>query len=116
MLIYHRKPVEESFTEWMNGCPESTHPADLKRFYRFVKSVYSYREKHWEKEGVFREEIKKRAPDFPEEKIDFFYEKLCTGLAVLRAPKMPLIESGDDGEIREGILENGEIVERVIEK
>jgi len=31
--------------EWINQCPESFHPLDIKRFYRLTKAFISYKRK-----------------------------------------------------------------------
>ncbi len=113
MLIHHRKPVEESFILWMNESPESFHALDMKRFYVFVKSVYAYHAKRWKDFSFFRAKIKEKRPTFSEENITRFYDKLCTGLTLLKAPTMPIYDSDDS--IARGIMErtvkDGEIVD-----
>ena len=118
MLIRHCNPVEESFILWMNGCPESSHSLDMERFYRFVRSVYAYHAKRWERYSVFRKEVKRRILTFAEDLIESFYDKLCTGLAVLNSLKMPLQDSDDSIEsgTKERIVRNGEIIEEFIKK
>ena len=118
MLIRHRNPVEESFILWMNECPESFHPLDMKCFYIFVKSVYVYHAKRWTRYSYFREQIKKKNPKVGEDNIELFYDKLCTGLSVLKSRQIPLLESDDSNEngTKERIVRNGEILERLIKK
>jgi hypothetical protein len=52
------KPIQYSFEIWMNNYPESYHPLDMKRFYRFVHTVKRYSRKPIT-EGWLRDEILK---------------------------------------------------------
>ena len=117
MLIHHRNPVEESFILWLNECPESFHALDMKRFYVFVKSVHIYHAKRWKDYSFFRAKIKEKRPEFAEENIKRFYDKLSMGVALLNAPRMPIYDSDDS--LARGIMERtvkkGEIVDIHIE-
>ena len=98
MIIRHRDPVEESFILWMDGHPESFHACDMRRFYVFVKSVYSYRKKSWEEFEFFKKNLMEINPLFADEHICTFFNKLREGITLLRTacfPKYTFEEGGD---------------------
>lgn len=63
MLIYHRTPIDEALFVWLSNYPESFHPLDMDRFYRFVKTKIRYlRSQKWDSFGFFYEKIQKIKP------------------------------------------------------
>jgi hypothetical protein len=66
--------IDYSFNIWMSNYPESFHPLDMQRFYRFVHTVKRFSRK---KDGLFlREKInefqKKNGIKLDDKKIDYF--------------------------------------------
>jgi len=55
-VIHNRHPIDQTFKAWIANYPESFHPLDMERFYRFVKTVcvYSRRPKgsEWLRERI----------------------------------------------------------------
>jgi hypothetical protein len=47
MLTRHRNPVAESFYLWLSQHPESTHWADMGRFYVFVNTAIGHNASIW---------------------------------------------------------------------
>ena len=116
MLIYHRNPTEESFYMWINRSPESFHQCEMERFYVFIKCVKYYHAKRWEDYAFFKSKIKKANPNFSEENIALFYEKLTEGLKILRINALysPSFYSSGPDSVIERRVKNGKIVETKI--
>jgi hypothetical protein len=96
MICVHRNPTEESFIAWITQCPESFHPLDMKRFYVFANNVNSYKSILWLDKKFFEEQIKLHNPNFCEENIDLFYERLLVCHEYHHSYKTPLLDDGGD--------------------
>lgn len=72
-----KNPVEYCFLQWMNNHPDSTHPADKERFFRFVKAIARHRAKKWQNRQYLKERILTIMPSFDDEimeaRLDLFY-------------------------------------------
>ena len=77
MITRHKNPIEETFLVWINNFPDSFHPLDIKRFYRFVKTILRYSRKNkWKEFEYFKNRILEIKPKFSEENIEYFYRKM----------------------------------------
>ena len=114
MIIIHRNPTEESFIAWISQHPESLHPLDMKRFYVFAHNVNSYRSIRWFDKKYFERQIKLQKPNFNEEYIEYFYERLLICRDYHHSYKTPLWDSSDGPSCEVKII-NHEIVKQPID-
>lgn len=56
-VVKIKNPVEYSFYQWINAYPESYHPLDMARFYRFVKAVCRHNATRWKDPNFFKNKI-----------------------------------------------------------
>jgi hypothetical protein len=113
MGTIHRNPTEESFIIWLSNFPESFHPLDMQRFYTFAKNVNTYGAKRWFNKKYFKSQIRLHIPNFDEDKIDCFYERLLICREYYNSFKTPLIDI-NAGEWRERKVINHKIVDVTI--
>ncbi|MEN9852133.1 MAG: hypothetical protein RI996_76 [Candidatus Parcubacteria bacterium] len=71
----HKKPTEESFINWINGYPETYHPADRDRFYTFVKTVCRYNSSNWKNGDFLKKKILEIKSNFNKNKLENILEE-----------------------------------------
>ena len=114
MISVHRNPTEESFIVWITHHPESLHPLDMKRFYIFANNVNSYKSIRWLNKKFFEKQIKLHRPNFKENYVDFFYERLLICHDYHHSCKTPLLDDGGDFHCEIKVV-NHEIVKQPID-
>jgi hypothetical protein len=67
-------PIEYSLVQWLDGHPESGHPLDMRRFYRFVKTVCRHRTTRWRDAEFVRAQIMSLRPSFNKRVLDQFMD------------------------------------------
>lgn len=112
--IIHKNPTEESFIQWMDNFPESSHWLDRERFYIFAHTVISYKATSWLKHDVFYKRIKSHTPNFREDKIEDSFELLITLYDFSKTSSFPLYTI-NEGNWIERKVKNGKIIDTRIE-
>ncbi len=114
MSSVHRNPTEESFIIWLSHFPESFHPLDMQRFYNFAHNVNSYCSKRWLDKSYFEEQIRLHQPNFKQENVELFYERLLICRDYFESFKTPLVY-GDGTQWCEVKVVNHKIVSEPID-
>lgn len=114
MGTVHKNPTEESFIVWVTNYPESFHPMDMQRFYNFAHNVFSYRSKQWLDKSFFQRQIKLHNPEFRQENIDLFYERLLICKGYHHSQRTKTIDS-DGSQWYETKVRNHKIVSNSID-
>ena len=98
-VIFHKNPTEESFIIWMDNFPESFHWCDMKRFIQFSKTIIKYNSEKWLEYNYFYKRIIQISPNFKEENILFFYEKLHDIILQDKIQAIPLVSLTEKNKI-----------------
>ncbi|MFH1713532.1 MAG: hypothetical protein ABH896_05130 [Candidatus Jacksonbacteria bacterium] len=69
-IIRYKNPTECSFYFWINQCPDSFHPLDMKRFYTFIKTVCRYNSKKWKSRDYLKKRIFDEKPHFDTDSLE----------------------------------------------
>ena len=67
-------PIEYSLVQWLDGHPESGTPLDMRRFYRFVKTVCRHKATRWRDPEFVRARILSIRPSFNKRLLDQFLD------------------------------------------
>lgn len=106
-VVRYKNQSEYTFLVWLNNHPESFHPLDMERFHIFVKTVARYRSKKWEEYSYFKKRVLEHTPNFNEDNIDLFHEKLEELLRFYKVCPMPTIRLEELRGIEKDSLKSG---------
>ena len=93
-LRHNEHPIDVSFATWIANYPESFHPLDLERFYRFVKTVCVYGRK---RRGAvwLRQKLESTNHSLDSDDIDSYCELFETLQVFYRVPHLPVYRAAD---------------------